>query len=105
MDGESSSESERRENPSRYDYMQKSELVALAVSAIHEHRQLLEADQSVYEEWLRVSEDPSISSSVLHTLQNEYLRRQKRSEEQQEQLSDMLDALGFVPDVPYEDHN
>ncbi len=85
-----------------YKSMQKSELEALAISAIHEHRQLLEADQTVYEEWLRASEDPSISSSVLQTLQNEYLARQKRSEAQQEELSDMLDALGFVPDVPFD---
>lgn len=105
MKNESSSEAEKSEKPSRYDSMQKSELEALAVSAINEHRQLLEADQAVYEEWLRASEDPSISSSVLQTLQNEYIERQKRSEAQQEELSDMLDALGFVPAVPFDNGN
>ncbi|PDT82251.1 transcriptional repressor TraM [Sinorhizobium sp. BJ1] len=105
MNDESSSEAVGSEKQSRYDSMQKSELEALAVSAIAEHRRLLEADQTVYEEWLRASEDPSISGSVLQTLQNEYLKRQKRSEAQQEELSDMLDALGFVPDVRFDDGN
>lgn len=89
----------------RYRSMQKSELEALAVSAILEHRRLLEADEAVYEEWLRASDDPSISGSVLQTLQDEYRARQKRSEAQQEELSDILDALGFVPDVPFDGGN
>ncbi|WVT77997.1 transcriptional repressor TraM (plasmid) [Sinorhizobium chiapasense] len=89
----------------RYRSMQKSELEALAVSAINEHRQLLEADQAVYEEWLRASEDPSISSNVLQTLQDEYVARQKTSGAQQEELLHILDALGFVPDVPFDDDN
>lgn len=105
MNDEGSSGAEKSEKPPRYDSMQKSELDALVVSAIHEHRQLLEADQTVYDEWSRASEDPSVSNSVLQTLQNEYLARQKRSEAQQEELSEMLDALGFVPDVPFDNGN
>ena len=99
-DASSSGADESNGSESRYSSMQKSELEALAVSAIYEHRKLLEADQAVYEEWLRASDDPSISSSILKTLQNEYLDRQKRSEAQQEELSEILDALGFVPDMP-----
>lgn len=100
-----SSKDEGSERKLRYDLINRSELESLAVSAIREHRRLLEADQAIYEEWLRASEDPSISSSVLQTLQNEYLERQKRSEAQQEELSDMLDALGFLPDVPSDEGN
>lgn len=99
-DAISSGADEKNGRASRYSLMQKSELEALAVSAIYEHRELLEADQTVYEEWIRASEDPSMSSSILETLQNEYLERQKRSEAQREELSEILDALGFVPDVP-----
>ncbi len=86
----------------RYRSMQKSELEALAVSAIREHRQLIESDQAVYEEWLRASDDPSISGSVLQTLQDEYIARQKKSEAQQEEVAEILNALGHVPDVPLE---
>ncbi|MBB4255537.1 hypothetical protein FHT69_006425 [Rhizobium sp. BK008] len=73
------------------------------MSAIREHRRLLAADQEVYEEWIRASEDPSIANSVLVTLQEEHFARQKRAAAQQDELSDMLDALGFVPDVPVDD--
>ena len=103
MDEESSSKAEKCEMRPRYDLMQKSELEALAISAIREHRRLLAADQAVYDEWSRASDDRSISSSVLQTLQDEYLLRQKRSEAQQEELSEILDALGYIPDVPIED--
>ncbi|USJ28459.1 transcriptional repressor TraM [Ensifer adhaerens] len=98
-----SSEGEQNRRKPRYELMDKAELEALTVSAIHEHRRLLAADEVVYEEWIRASEDPSTGSSVLQALQDEHLARQRRSEAQQEELSDMLDALGFVPDVPLED--
>lgn len=98
-----SSEVQENQGKPQYDLMDKAELEALTVSAIHEHRRLLAADQVVYEEWVRASEDPSTASSVLQTLRDEYLARQRKSEVQQEELSDMLDALGFVPDVPWED--
>ncbi|QPB24813.1 transcriptional repressor TraM [Rhizobium sp. 007] len=91
---------ERNESESRYSSMQKSELEALAVSAIREHRRLLAADEAVYEEWNRGTADPSVSSAVLKSLQDEHLARQKKSEAQQEELSEIIDALGYVPDVP-----
>jgi hypothetical protein len=80
--------------------MQKSELEVLAIAAIHEHRNLLAADDAVYEEWTRANDDPTITSSVLRSLQDEYLARQERSEAQQRKLSEIIDALGYVPDVP-----
>ncbi|APO77282.1 transcriptional repressor TraM (plasmid) [Rhizobium etli 8C-3] len=84
---------------SRCSSMQKSELEALAVAAILEHRRLLAADEAVYKEWTRATAVPSTSSDVLKSLQDEYLARQKKSEAQQEELSEIIDALGYVPDV------
>ncbi|MCW1410722.1 MULTISPECIES: transcriptional repressor TraM [Rhizobium] len=98
-----SSEGHEDQRKPQYDLMDKTELEALAVSAIREHRRLLAADQVVYEEWVRASDDPSTASSVLQTLQDEHVARHRRSEVQQEVLSDILDALGFVPEVPLED--
>ncbi|ULJ74525.1 transcriptional repressor TraM [Rhizobium gallicum] len=91
---------ERKASEFRYRSMHKSELEALAVSAIREHRRLLAADEVVYEEWTRATAEPSVSSAVLKSLQDEYIARQKKSEAQQEDLSDIIDALGYVPDVP-----
>ncbi|KQV41263.1 transcriptional repressor TraM [Rhizobium sp. Root1204] len=85
---------------SRYSSMQEAELEVLAVAAIREHRHLIAADEAVYEEWTRASADPSVSAAVLKSLQDEYAARQKKSEAQQEELSEIIDALGFVPDVP-----
>ena len=90
---------ERNESEPRYSSMQKPELEALAVSAILEHRRLLAADEAVYEEWTRASADPSVSAAVLKSLQDEYVARQKKSEAQQEALSEIIDALGYVPEV------
>lgn len=87
----------------QYASMQKSELEALAVSAIREHRRLLAADEAVYEEWIRASDDPTVSDSVRRTLQDEHIARQRKSKAQQMDLSDILDALGFLPAVPSED--
>lgn len=98
--GSSEANDHRKATGSRYRSMHKSELEALAVSAISEHRSLLAADEAVYEEWTRASADPSVSSAVLKNLQDEYIARQKKSEAQQEELSDIIDALGYVPDVP-----
>ncbi|TJW00051.1 MAG: transcriptional regulator [Mesorhizobium sp.] len=98
----SSNDRENQRKP-QYDLMDKAELEALTVAAIREHRRQLAADQAVYEEWVRASQDPSTASSVLQSLQDEHFARDSRFEAQQEELSDMLDALGFVPDVPVED--
>ncbi|WEX91407.1 transcriptional repressor TraM (plasmid) [Sinorhizobium garamanticum] len=103
--GSSEVHDESNEKEARYSVMTRSDLEALAVSAICEHRRLLEVDQAVYEEWLRANDDPSISSSELQTLQDEYIARQKISEAQQEELSEILDALGFIPVVPFKDDN
>lgn len=86
-----------------YQAMDRFQLEELAVSAIKEHRALLAADQLIYEEWTRASEDPSVPSCVKQSLQDEYLTRQKRSEAQQERLSGIIETLGFVPTVVGED--
>lgn len=83
-----------------YSSMQKSELEVLAIAAIHEHRNLLAADDAVYAEWTRANDDPKITSSVLRALQDEYRARQERSQVQHRKLSEIIDALGYVPEVP-----
>lgn len=80
--------------------MEKSELEALAISAIREHRRLIVADEAVYEEWTRASADPSVPAAVLKSLQDEHVARQQKSEAQQEELSKIIDALGYIPEVP-----
>lgn len=105
MNDAETSETERSERNSRFCSMPKEALAELAVSAIHEHRRLLAADEAVYEEWIRASGDPSVSSDVLANLQDEYIARQKKSEAQQEELSQIIDALGYIPDVPSDDPN
>ncbi len=96
---------ETTEGGSRYSSLKKEELADLAVSAILQHRRLLNADEAVYQEWLRASADPSVSSAVLESLQDEHLARQKKSQDQQEELSEIIEALGYVPDVPPEDED
>lgn len=94
---------ERNVRESRFSSVQKMELEALVVSAIREHRRLLAADEAVYEEWTRAAGGLSVSNAVLKTLQDEYVARQRKSEAQQEELSEMIDALGYVPEVPLDD--
>ncbi|MGO7169624.1 transcriptional repressor TraM [Rhizobium leguminosarum] len=91
---------QEKEKESRFSSTQQSELEALAVSAILEHRRLIAADEAVYEEWTRATSDPSVSSAVLKSLQEEYVARQKKSEAKQQELSEIIDALGYVPQVP-----
>ena len=90
---------ETKKRRSCFGSMEKSELEALAIAAIREHRRLIVADEVVYEEWTRASSDPAVSSSVLESLQREYTVRQENSAAQQEELSEIIDALGYVPDV------
>ncbi|UWU25602.1 transcriptional repressor TraM (plasmid) [Rhizobium sp. CB3060] len=101
MDNEVSFETSGKRE-SRYRAMREADLKALAISAIREHRRLLAADEAVYEAWTIATADASTSSDVLKSLQDEYLDRQKKSEAQQEELSEIIDALGYVPDVPSE---
>ncbi|GAC1045308.1 transcriptional repressor TraM [Sinorhizobium sp. 22678] len=105
MNDAKSPETDKSERDPRFCSMPKEALEELAVSAIHEHRRLLAADEAVYEEWTRASGDPSSSSDVLANLQAEYIARQKKSEAQQEELSQIIDALGYIPDVPLDNAN
>ncbi|MGV4797449.1 transcriptional repressor TraM [Rhizobium sp. F40D2] len=36
----------------------------------------------------------------LRALQNEYVARQKKSEAKQKELSEIIDVLGYIPQVP-----
>jgi TraR antiactivator len=84
--------------------MVKTNLETLAIAKIREHRLQMEADQEVYEEWSRACDDPSTSTAVLRTLQDEYLKRQRHAEQKQDELADILDELGYVPTVPENDN-
>lgn len=75
------------------------DLEVLAVSAILEHRRLFESDQAVYEEWERAVSDPNTAPAVAQSLQDEYTRRRAKTAAQQELLADLIDILGYVPDV------
>ncbi|MCV9966929.1 transcriptional repressor TraM [Pararhizobium sp. BT-229] len=83
-----------------YASMDKVELEALAIEAIKEHRRLFETDQHIYDEWEKVEADPCSPHAVIQALEEQYLARQKRTALQQEELSDVLNALGFIPSVP-----
>jgi hypothetical protein len=100
--GSSETNNEIMDRASRYRSLQKSELERLAVSAILEHRRLLAADEAIYEEWVRSTADPTVQGDLLRSLQDEYLSRQKKSGAQQEELSEIIAALGYVPPVPSE---
>lgn len=102
MDDTDSSEASN-EATTCYKAMRREDLLALAICAIREHRRLLAADQVVYEAWTRAAADSSACEATLRNLQNEYLHRQKASETQQEELANIIDALGYVPDVPLDD--
>ena len=93
------------QNGADFGSMDKFKLEKKAVAAIQEHRRLLVADEAVYEAWCRAKEDPSTSSAVLQTLQDEYLSRQRKSDEQQRDLAKIVDALGYIPDVPEADRS
>ncbi|MBY3211815.1 transcriptional repressor TraM [Rhizobium laguerreae] len=97
--GSSDATDEEEERESRFSSMQQSELEALAVSAILEHRRLIAADEAVYEEWTQATSDPSISGAVLKSLQEEYVARQEKLEAKQEELSEIIDVLGYVPEL------
>lgn len=79
---------------------QREELERRVLSAIIEHRQLFESDQAVYEEWERASEAPQTAPAIIQSLQEEYRRRRAKTAAQQERLANLIDALGYVPDVP-----
>jgi len=95
-----SSDEERETRRLQYSKTDRVDLELLTVSAIGEHRRLFTADQSVYEEWERALADPNIPPNIAQSIQSEYLRRRAKTAAQQEVLSDLIDCLGYVPDVP-----
>lgn len=85
--------------------MDRASLEAIAVEKIREHRRQIESDQQVYDEWVRASEDTTVSAMVLQTMQDEYLARQQKADELQEELSELIDTLGYVPQVPEDEQD
>ncbi|AYD05298.1 TraR antiactivator (plasmid) [Neorhizobium sp. NCHU2750] len=82
----------------------KATLEALVIEKIRAHRRQIESDQLVYDEWVRASEDTTVSAMVLQAMQDAYLARQDKADRLQEELSELIDTLGYVPAVP-EDEN
>jgi len=95
-----SSDEERATRRLHYSRTDRVDLELLTVSAISEHRRLFAADQSVYEEWESAFADPNIPRTITQSLQSEYLRRRAKTAAQQEVLADLIDCLGYIPDVP-----
>lgn len=95
-----SPDEDRADRRLRFSKTAKDDLERLTVSAIKEHRRLFESDQTVYDEWERVSDEPTASPSVVQSLQEEFLRRRTKTAAQQELLADLIDALGYIPDIP-----
>lgn len=85
--------------------MDRASLEAITVEKIREHRRQIESDQQVYDEWVRASEDTTVSAMVLQTMQDEYLARQQKADELQEELSELIDTLGYVPHVPEDEQD
>jgi hypothetical protein len=83
-----------------YETLDKAELEALTIAAIREHRALFSSDEAAYEAWVAAQQDEQTPRARLEDLQADYLARQKRAAAQQDELSDMLDVLGFVPNLP-----
>lgn len=83
----------------------RASLEAIAVEKIRAHRRQIESDQQVYDEWVRASEDATVSAMVLKTMQDEYLARQQKADQLQEELSELIDTLGYVPDVAEDDND
>lgn len=99
VSGSSETNDKQMDRASRYRSLPKSELERLAGTAILEHRRLLAADEAIYEEWVRSTADPTAQWDLLRNLQAEYHSRQEKSRAQQEELSEIIDALGYVPPI------
>ncbi|MGV1793640.1 transcriptional repressor TraM [Rhizobium sp. A37_96] len=80
--------------------LSKAELEPIVIEAMREHRQLMESDQIVFDEWERAKADCSIPFEQVVSLETECLARRKKSMAQQDRLSDLLDLLGFIPKEP-----
>ena len=79
--------------------LSKAELEPIVVEAMREHRRLIESDQAVYDEWERSKSDCSIPFAQVENLEAECLARRKKTLAQQNQLSELLDILGYIPKV------
>jgi TraR antiactivator len=83
-----------------YTALDKADLEAEAVAAIRQLRLLTATAQVLYDDWLRAEEDPTSSKSVLRQMQEDYLRRQRGLCDKQNAVSELIDALGYVPEIP-----
>ncbi len=80
--------------------MTKIELEQLVINEIRKHRDLMESDQVIYEEWEKSTADPFVPQEHVERLEAECLVRREKTLAQQETLSRLLRLLGFIPKVP-----
>lgn len=90
---------DRQQRKLRYTELDDEALTEQVVAAILTHRSLVEADQVVYSDWMTACDSPGVSATVVRALQEEYVLRQQKTLAQQAELEDMLDVLGFIPEV------
>lgn len=88
---------DREQRRLRYAELDDIALEQQVIAAILIHRNLVEADQVVYLEWMSAVDTPGVPATVIRALQEEYVQRQRKTLFQQEELEDMLDVLGFIP--------
>jgi hypothetical protein len=89
-----------RNDSARLTGLSKAELEPIVVGALREHRQLMESDQIVFDEWERARADCSIPLEQIVSLEAQCLERRRKSVAQQDRLSNLLDLLGYIPKVP-----
>ena len=83
----------------RVESMTKIELEQLVINEIRKHRNLMESDQIIYDEWEKSASDPFVSQEHVERLEAECLVRREKTLAQQETLSRLLRLLGFIPKV------
>jgi hypothetical protein len=102
-DSENREVEDREVRLARLAAMDRAELEGLTIEAIKAHRRTAESDQLLFDDWLKTAEDSTTPVHVRQALQDQYFHRQKKTGEQVDLLGDMIEALGYVPDVPDDD--
>jgi TraR antiactivator len=92
-------DAERMKRISAYSALEKAELEAQAIVAVKQLRLLVATAQILYEQWVEAEEDPTSPATVIRAMQADYLERQRGLADKQNDVSEMLEALGYVPDI------
>lgn len=90
-------EGERSGQP---DTTRRAELERLAIAAIREHRELIAAAEAADEALHPGEGEPDLSPECRASLEEVCLKRRLRMSVQQHVLNNLINQLGFIPDVP-----